>query len=256
VTGSFDGDGRPEWGDGLIFGCWGKKKSGKSILGRYLFSLYAGDGIVIASNGDDGPFADGRIVHLMREDAETMPRRWPEHLRHERDRLILRFEFDAGSATFLEDQDAAVGLALAHGDTCLLVHETHLMAPVAASRRQIPHMHRLLAANRHAQVGGGRGRVSAIFCGPRPAGIQTLILAQSDVTYLFELPVPADRARLAEQLGVPPTDLGEALDDLLRHEYLRYDANEHKPEGEEPDLRLLHMPPLPADIVKSVQEDW
>lgn len=256
MTGSFDQDGRPDWGDGLIIGCWGKKKSGKSILARYLFSLYPGDGIVIASNGDDGPFADGRIVHLMRENAETMPRRWPEHLRHERERLILRFEFDPGSPTFTEDQDAAVGLALNHGDTCLLVHETHLMAPVTASRRQIPHTQRLLAANRHAQVGGGRGRVSALFCGPRPAGIQTLILAQSDVTYMFELPVPADRARLAEEVGVPVNELAEALDDLGRHEYLRYDANEHKPEDGEQDRRLLHMPPLPEDVVKIVQEEW
>jgi hypothetical protein len=256
VSGSFDQDGRPEWGDGLIFSAWGKKRSGKSILARYWFSLYPGDGVVIASNGDDGPFADGKIVHLLRDDAETMPRRWPEHLRHERERLILRFEMDAGSPTFHEDQDAAVGVALRHGNTCVLVHEAHLMAPVELSRRQIPHTHRLLAANRHAQVGGGAGKVSAIFCGPRPSGVKTLIQAQSDVTAMFELPVPADRARLAEEIGVPLPELSAALDDLGTHEYLRYDAQQPRPEGDEPDLRLLHFEPLPEDLVKQVQEEW
>lgn len=257
MSGSFDQDGRPEWGDGLIMSAWGKKRSGKSVLARYWFSMYPGDGIVIASNSDDGPFADGKIVHLIRDNTvDTMPRRWPEHLRHERERLILRIEFDAGSPTFLEDQDAAIGLALRHGDTCLLVHETHLMAPVEASRRQIPHTHRLLAANRHAQVGGGKGKVSAIFCGPRPAGIKTLVHGQSDVTAMFELPVPPDRERLAHELGVPLPELAAALDDLGRHEYLRYDAQELKPEAGEPDRRLLWMPPLPEDIVKAVQEEW
>lgn len=244
MSGSFNSRGALELGDGLIISCFGKKKSGKSVMGRLLAYSYPRDVIVICANHDDGPFEDKEAgIHEIEADAESMPRRWPEHLRGEdKGKMTLRVQVDPGSPTFVEDQDAAVGLALRHGNCALLVHEVGLLAP---SNRVPPHTRRLLHANRH------RG-VTAILCGPRPLTVDALVIAQSDVVYTFELKVPQDRKRVAETCGWDPRDFDEAVEELGPHEYLRFDANEPKPEGDEPDLRLVHMPALPEDVVKAL----
>jgi hypothetical protein len=243
MAGSFNSRGELEISDGLIISCFGKKRSGKSLMGRLLAFSYPRDVLVIAANHDDGPFPDpDRGIHEIDADAESMPRRWPEHLREDKERMTLRIQVDAGSPTFLEDQDAAVGLALRHGNCAVLVHEVGLLAP---SNRVPPHMRRLLHANRH------RG-VTAILCGPRPLTVDALVLAQSDVVYAFEMQVPQDRKRLAETVGWDPRDMDEAIEGLGPHEYLRYDANMPKPEDGEEDLRLVHFPALPLDVVNHI----
>jgi len=242
VSGSFDDQGRLVIGDGKILACFGKKRSGKSVMGKLLLASYAGDRMVIAANADDGPFADGETVHLVRGDVESLPAKWPEHLRrYQGEPMTLRVEVDPGSPTFLEDQDHAVGMALRHGNCAILVHEVGLIAP---SNRVPPHMRRLLHANRHR-------RVTAILCGPRPITADPLVLAQADVVYIFETPVPDDRKRIAGSIGWKPADLDDALEELRRHEYLRFDANEPKPEGDQEDMRLVHYPALPEDIVRA-----
>lgn len=238
-SGSFV-DGVPDWDKGIIATCWGKKRSGKSVMARALFHDYPYDRVVISANRDDGPQVDPRAdVFLIKGTVDTLPVEWPEDLRRDGRRMTLRFEPDTGSPTALEDCDHVLGMVRRHGHTGLLVHEARLVAP---SGRVPPHMKRLLDTNRHDHV-------SMILCGPRPITVDPLVLGQSDLVYIFEVQIPDDRKRLAESVGWKPAELDEAIEGLARHEYLLYDANEDKPEPGAEDLRLIHCDPLPADIV-------
>jgi len=241
---TFNERGELDPGKGVIATCFGKKRSGKSVMGRLLFDSFPYDRIVIAANADDGPFADEkRDVFLLFGGADTLPARWPEHLRRDGRRMTLRYQPDPGSPTFIEDMDHVIGLAMRHGHCAVLVHEVGLIAP---SNRVPPHMRRLLHSNRHHHV-------TAILCGPRPITCDPLVIGQSDLIYVFEMQVSADRKRVAETIGWSPTDFDDAVEDLGPHEYLRFDANEAKPAGDdEPDLRLVSCPALPADVVRQV----
>lgn len=244
MSGSFDRKGNPLWDQGLITTCFGKKRSGKSVMGRVLFDSYPYDRIVISANKDDGPFTDPKQdVFLLRGDVDSLPIDWPEDLRRDGRRMTLRYEPDPGSPTMLDDCDAVLSMARRRGHVGILVHEVGLLAP---SGKVPPNMKRLLHANRHD------GAVGLILCGPRPITVDPLVLGQSDLVYTFELQVPADRQRIAEGIGWNPTEFSEWCEDLRTHEYLRFDANEDKPHPSEPDLRLLHFDPLPADVVKEV----
>jgi hypothetical protein len=238
---TFDKDGGIDPNRGIIISCFGKKRSGKSVMGLLLFHGYPYDRVVIDPAGDDGPI--GPDVIELHGDVSSLPRKWPESKRRDDKPMTLRYVPDAGSPTFLEDLDAVVGLVMAHGRTCLLVHEVGLAAPV---HRTPPHMRRLLNANRHRQV-------TAIFCGPRPVNIDPLVLAQSDVVDTFELPNPNDRERVASTIGWDPKDFSAGVDELAAHEYLQFDGNMEKPEPGADDLRLVHMPALPAEVVTDVK---
>jgi hypothetical protein len=251
VSGSFDDRGALDLADGRIILCVGKKRSGKSILAKLIFQSYPGDRVVIDVAGDDGPMGDG-VINIY-GNVDSLPRRWPESQRVDDKPMTLRHVPDPGSSTFREDMDAVVGLAMSHGKAqrdrgrlgcCLLVHEIGVLAP---SNRTQPHTMRALMHNRH-------NALTLIMCGPRPQVVDPLVVQQADVIYTFELMNPADRKRLAESMGWHAADFDEAVHDLGRHEYLRYDANEMKPESdEEDDLRLVHFPPLPEDVVRTVK---
>lgn len=244
MTGSFDRRGNLLWQQGLIASCFGKKRSGKSVMGRVLFASYPFDRVVISANKDDGPFVDpDRDVFALTGSTDTLPVDWPEDMRRDGRRMTLRFEPDMGSETALEDCDAVLGMARRHGHCCVMLHEVSLVAP---SGRVPPHMKRLLHTNRHDHV-------SLILCGPRPITVDPLVLAQSDLVYVFALPVVADRARIAETVGWDLPDLVAELNSLGPHEYLEYDSNEPQPHPGQPDHRLIHRPPLPADVVKEAE---
>lgn len=255
MSGSFNDRGELDIADGRIILAVGKKRSGKSILAKVLFASYPGDKVVIDVAGDDGPAGDG--VDELHGDAETLPRRWPEHRRRQGPDnrplpMTLRYMPDAGSPTFAEDMDAVVGLALSHGrrqhdagriGCALLIHEIGVVAP--ANRTQ-PHMRRALAHNRH-------NHLTLVMCGPRPQVVDPLVVQQSDLIYTFELRNPADRRRLAETMGWNPADFDDAVLNLRRHEYLRFDANEDAPDpgdAEGEDIRLMRFQPLPEDVVR------
>jgi len=246
VSGTFDKDGQLDPGRPVIVSAFGKKGSGKSVILLMLFRQYPYDKVVIDVAGDDGPW--GPEVIELHGTAEDLPRHWPEHLRRDGPDgrpapMILRYVPDPGSPTEQEDMDAVVGLAMQHGKKTghcgLLVHE---VGRLTKANKTPPHTRRFLMHNRHNHVSGFLG-------GPRPQDIDILVLAQSDLVEVFELPNPRDRERVAGTVGWPPRDFDAAVHGLGNHEYLQFDANEQKPEEGEPDLRLVHYPALPEDVV-------
>jgi len=254
MSGSFNDRGELEVADGRLIFLTGKKKSGKSVLAKMLVDSYPGDLVVLDVAGDDGPMGDG-VIDLQGDAVELSEQPWPEYRRHFTDDgkplpMTLRYVPDPGSPTSLADSDAVVGMALRHAKDqreksggkagcCLLIHEIGVVAPVQQTQ---PHMRRLLMHNRH--VGA-----TAIMCGPRPLSIDPLVVQQADLVYAFELPNEDDRKKLAKTVGWSVPEWDAAMQDLGRHEYLRFDSNEPKPEPGQRDMRVLHFPPLPPDVV-------
>lgn len=242
TTGTFNARGELDPSRGVIVNCWGKKGSGKSVMGLLIFRSYPYDRVVIDVAGDDGPI--GPDVIELSGSVDELPDRWPEHQRRERESMTLRYAPDPGSPTYHQDMDAVVGMVMAHGRCCLLVHEAQDLAPL---NQVPPHTRRLLRHNRHRQV-------TAILCGPRPKEADPKVIAQADLVYVFDTPFRADRIRIAETVNWDTDEIDAAVHGLGRHEYLLYDANMPKPEHEtDPDLRLVHYPALPADIVADVK---
>jgi hypothetical protein len=97
-----------------------------------------------------------------------------------------------------------------------------------------PHMRRLLQQNRHH-------RVTALFDGPRPINVNPLVLAQSDFVFVYHLPNPNDRKRVAESIGYPARRFDEECEATWRkgpYWFLLWHAEAHK---------LYRMAPLPVD---------
>jgi len=242
---SLNADGQIITTNGAIVTCVGKKRSGKTVLALCLAQSFPGDIVVIDVAQDDGPKGPGVVE--WRGTVDDLPRRFPsERRRREGERLILRYTPDAGSATYREDMDAVVGVAMEHSTkerpAMLLIHETGVVAKVHQTG---PHTRRVLQHSRH------RGLV-CVFTMPRVKGVDPLVLAQSDLVYVFELPNPDDRRQLAGIIGWSPADLDAGVAELGRHEYLRFDANQTAPEDGQQDLRLVALPALPEDVVKDV----
>jgi hypothetical protein len=250
VTGTFDKDGQLDPATAAIITCFGKKESGKSVMALTLAGSWPYDMVVLDIAGDDGPMprkpgTGTHDVHELTGTVEDLPRKWPEHLRSDPPRpMILRYVPDPGSPTELEDMDAVTGLAFAHSThdrpAMLLVHEIGRAAPAG---RTPAHMRRVLNHSRHRKL-------TMIACGPRPLTVDPLVIAQSDVVYVFELNNPDDRDRVSKNIGWDPKAFDAAVHDLGLHEYLRYDAREPKPEQEgDTDWRLVHFAALPEDVV-------
>lgn len=252
MSGTFNDRGELEPSAAAIISCFGKKGSGKSVMALLIASSWPYDMVVIDVAGDDGPMPrkPGTGTHDVIDITGTvdeLPQRFPEHLRRENRPMILRYVPDPGSPTELEDMDAMVGVAYNHSSKerpCMLViHEVGRAVPAGKTQ---PHMRRMLNHSRH------RG-ATCVFCGPRPKTVDLLIIAQSDLVYTFEVNQPADRQRIAENIGWDPADFDAGVHDLGLYEYLRYDAREPKPEAEgDEDYRLMHFPPLPPDVVAAV----
>lgn len=222
---------------GVVMSFLGKKRSGKSKMALLWFESYPYDRVVIDINGTDGPHRDVIELHGT---VDELPTKWPEHLREDGKRMTLRYHPDMGSPTFLEDVDAVLGMAFRTGRVVVLVHEAGL---IAKSSKTPPHMLRMLQSNRHRQL-------TMLLCAPRPLTMNTLVLGQSDIVYIFELPNRADRETVADAIGWERDDFALAVNELPPHGYLRADTNENRPETEnEPDLRLVSCPPLPAEVV-------
>jgi hypothetical protein len=230
---------------GVVIVCLGKKRSGKSKMALLWFESYPYDRVVIDFNGTDGPHhaAPGEQLVELHGTADELPKKWPEELREDGKRMTLRYHPDMGSATFLEDVDAVVGMAYRTGKVCILIHETGL---IAKSTKTPAHVLRMLQSNRHRQL-------TVLLCAPRPLTMNPLVLGQADLVYVFELPNKADRETVADAIGWERDDFALAVTELGPHEYLRADTNENRPATEgDPDLRLVHCPALPAEQVAAL----
>ena len=239
---SFNDDGSIRIDNGNIIAAVGKKRSGKTGLALVILRSFPHDVIVIDPAGDDGPVGDG-VVEWSGPVSE-LPRSFPEHERaRPGERVILRYRPDAGSTTYLEDMDAVVGVALAHSTrerpALLVVHE---MGVLAKSNRVPPHTRRVLQHSRHSGL-------ICVFTMPRPITVDPQVIGQADLVYVFELPNASDRKRIAETIGWPLDSLDAAMEDMPVYWSLRFDANEAKPPPDETDMRLVMVPPLPADVV-------
>lgn len=208
----------------------GRKRSGKSELAWALFNSYPFDRVLVDPNGD---LKVGPTV----EDIEApIPSRWPSWPTTEPHRApkrrTLRFVPNYLDPAVYEDIDRVVGLAFGHRRTMLFVDECHVAAP-AGQMAKHPHMARALRQQRHAEL-------SMILANPRALTVDPLVIAQADLTYIFKLPNPADRKRVAECIGYDPADLSAAIDALGQYEYLCYDVTTDE---------LTHYPPLPKSLI-------
>ena len=206
----------------------GKKGEGKTELGFLLFDTYPYDRLLIDPNGDI----------LAGEDAERLeapvPAHWPRAERlpgMKRERQTLLYVPDFHEPDYLEEIDRAIGLAYTHRRCCLFVDEAHEAIPAG---RTPPHARRVLRQARHHDL-------STIWATPRPKTVDALMIANADWVYVFKLPNPDDRRRVAENIGWDPRDFDEAVFALGPHEYLRYDAGADD---------LAHFPALPEAAIR------
>ncbi len=207
----------------------GKKGTGKTELAFHVFETYPFDRIAVDPNADIvfGPDVE--------ELPEPPPARWPEWpaeaLGRKPRRRTFRYVPDFGDPAYREDLDRVIGLAYGHPRTLLFVDEAHEAFPAG---RVLPHARRALRQSRHRQL-------SMILATPRPLTVDPLVISQADWVYIFRLPNPNDRKRVAECIGWDPKAFDEAVFALGRFEYLRYDAGEED---------LAHFPPLPAHVIR------
>ncbi len=213
----------------------GKKGSGKTELAFMLWDSYPYDRVLVDPNGDikvDDPDLEELDPSL------PIPARFPAERLDElrpadrpRKRRTLRLIPDPSAPDFLEQMDRAVALAYGHRRTGLLFDEAHEGAP---SSRTPPHMRRALRQGRHHHL-------TMILATPRPITVDPLVLSQADWVYVFKLPGPNDRRRVADTIGWDPKDFDDAVHALGPFEYLRYDAARDD---------LAHFPPLPPELIR------
>lgn len=208
----------------------GRKGTGKSYLSRRLFDTYPYDSLVLDITGDlwrdftaDGlnHDPDVKLVKL----TEPLPARLPGPDEDGR-RQIFVLAPDMGSPDALDDVDRAIGLALRRGRMLVWMDEVGIISPVG---RTMPNMRRYLHHGRHHKMTG-------IACGPRPIDIDPLQVAQADHVFTFALANPADRKRVADNIGWSPRDFDRAVHELGPHEFLHWSAS---------DGEMTHYPPLP-----------
>lgn len=208
----------------------GKKGQGKTELAWLLFDSYPFDKVAIDPNGDL-KVPEGTIEL----DSDELPSRWPvarEWTGQEKKHApqCLRYKPDFGSPSYRDDIDRVIGLAYGHRRTACFVDEAHEAFPSGQVR---PHGRRALRQGRHHDL-------TLIMATPRPITVDPLVLANADWVYVFALPNPNDRRRVAETIGWDPRSFDEAVAELGPFEYLRYDSGIDD---------LAHFPALPKDLI-------
>lgn len=209
-------------GDGVFVVAVGRKGSGKSVLTRRLFDGYPYDKLVVDINGDI-ELPDGTV-----ELSGPPPMRLPLP-NAEGDPQVFRYVPDASSPTWIDDMDRVVGLCYHHGRMVVWVDEMGVLTTANASP---PNTRRALHTGRHA-------RLSMLNCMPRPIAVDPLVMSQADYVYIFDLPNPADRKRVANVVGFPPAEMDAAVAALPEFGYLRWDARAKE---------MAQFPPLPLRL--------
>ena len=208
----------------------GRKGSGKTELAYLLFDSYPFDRACIDPNGDIKMPEDTVELEL------PIPSRWPaEQVRQlqgeKAKRQTLHFVPDFHEPTYLDDMDRVMGMTFSHGRCCTLFDEAHEGMP---ANRTPPHARRKLRQGRHRDN-------TDIYATPRPMTVDPLMISNADWVYVFDLPNPADRKRVAENTGLDPKEMDAAVAALGEFEYLRYDASKKD---------WAHLPALPANQIR------
>jgi hypothetical protein len=216
----------------LFISAFGRKGSGKSAFNREIYRSYPGDKLAIDVNGNAEPGEDAQKIT-----AADLRKQWPapDTMPGERRKpRNLHFLADPGSATYEDDLDKAVGMALLPQKHPVMVWAgecTELMP----KGRTGPAVRRLLRQSRHYTM-------SVLFDDPRPMWIDRLVLTQSNLIALFELPEPDDRKRVAQATGHNARKFDEICEETwARGEYWFLLINMDAPRGK----RLWRMAPLP-----------
>jgi hypothetical protein len=203
----------------------GRKGSGKSVHAREVFRAWPGiDKLVIDPTGDADPSLPNQWTTM------TLPGRLPDPPK-KGEHVTVRWVANPASATYREDLDRALGLALWPKSRRVLVWVDEA-GEVFPANRTGPNGRTLLQQSRHWYT-------SLIAATPRPVTIDPLLLAQADRVVIYDLPNPNDRRRVAESIGVEPRLFAEQLDAtraMGEHWFMIFDAHAHE---------LYRCPPLP-----------
>jgi hypothetical protein len=204
----------------------GSKGSGKSELLGFLWRGYPYDRLVIDPTGDVEPGPD--VITL--EDWGTS---WPTRLTPADEsgrpqRLSLRVVPDMGSPTYVDDIDRAVAMAFFRHDGPRLCWVDEI-GELTSAHSTPPNFRRMLHQGRHRNV-------TLLMAGPRPIDVNPLCISQSDFVYVFDLPNPRDRERVADNIGFPPAEFDRRVQALPEFGYLRWDRRAKQ---------LVQFPPLP-----------
>lgn len=201
----------------------GRKGQGKSVLARRLFDSFPYDRVILDVTGDIGRDLTNEGMPFQRL-TSPLPVRLPAG---EQGRPVTAvYAPDMGNEESYDDLDRALGLAIRKGRTLAWIDE---IGTLTSRGRTPPNLRRALHHGRHHQL-------TLLMCGPRPMDIDPLCLSQSDHVFVFDLPNPADRKRVADCIGWPPEAFARAVGDLGDHEFLWWNTVEQT---------LTHMPPLP-----------
>lgn len=211
-----------------IFLFVGRKNSGKSAAAREIFRWWPGvDKLIIDVNRDVDAGDDLDVQRLPDEPPLELPER-----RHRDVPEIFQWSPNPARGSFRDDIDRALGLALFPKERPVL--EWVDEAGVVFKLQQCgPNGDTTLHQNRHYNV-------PLLQCCPRPKMIETLCLSQSDRVFMWDVPSPLDRQRLADNLGVPPRDLDR---ELKRRETEMPPYSSLMWMGGTPDVRGLYLIP-------------
>jgi hypothetical protein len=212
----------------FIVSAFGRKGAGKTTFNRQLFQAYPHAKLCVDVNGEADPGDDcTRIrdleLHMPPATKDGPPR--------------LHFVADPGSSTYRDDLDRAVGMAMYPRDQQSLVWCGEV-GELTTGNKTGPHLRRLLMQSRHY-------RTSALFDGPRPVDIDKLVIAQSDLVAIYDMPDPDDRDRVAKVIGYPPGRFRLECDETFRrgeYHFLLWVTREK---------RLYRCPPLGQKAARS-----
>jgi hypothetical protein len=215
---------------GAYFFISGKKGSGKSHLSRRLWDGYPYDKLVVDITQDVRRDLVDEGVEFVDIPPDAIPVRLPTRAEDDGEPNVWVFVPDMGSETVVDDIDRVVGLAMRHGRMAVWIDEIGVYSKAGQTP---PNLRRLLHHGRHR-------RMTVIMAGPRPMDIDVLCISQADYIATFRQPSPADRRRIADNIGWPPDDFAEVNESLGDHEYSWFDATADGGRGV-----LEVRPPLP-----------
>jgi hypothetical protein len=216
----------------LFISAFGKKGGGKSAFNREIFKSYPGHKIAIDVNGNAEPGEGSEQIT-----AADLRKQWPIPATMPGERRKprnLHYLADPGSPTYTDDLDRAVGMALLPKKLPVMLWSGECQE-LMPNGRGGPAIRRLLMQSRHYSM-------SVLFDSPRPMWLDRLVLLQSNLIALFEMPDPDDQKRVAQVTGHRPAKFSEICEETWeRGEHWFVLINMDARRGE----RLWRCAPLP-----------